>query len=696
MEIVFSEKYWGLILLISLVAAAGITMLMYYRSRDMLELDPWQQYLLMGFRFLTVFSITFLLTGPLIKTLRKIIQPPIVIVGIDNSSSVAAYPGEGNTITESRQLFEDMKDVLGEKFDIFSYTFGDEIKRDNFPDFSEKRSSYGEFIQSVYNNHFNENIGALLIIGDGINNQGENPLNVAGQLSYPVYTLALGDTTAHRDARVAAVRINRHAFMGNKFPVEVDIRYQGMANQNLRFSIQHKGQTLFTENIFTKENDGFRTIITYLEAETKGLLYYTAQVETTVDERNRQNNSQNFVINVLENKQKILIISNGSHPDAGAFKDALESQINYEISLFTEAPYPSNLKDFNLIILNQVPSAALSGRDIVEEANRNRVPLLFMIGGQTHIPQFNLLGLGAEISLQAGNMEEAQSVINKSFAVFTLSEKLVDMMERLPPLKVPFGRYNMDGTWNVIAYQRIRNIETDRPVLAIANRNGIKTGIIFGEGIWRWRMYNFLMSDNHDEFTELIDKLVQYLAIRDNEDNFIVNFKPVFDETETIIFSAEVYNDAYEPINTPEISMVLRDSLQNEFLYLFDRGNQFYRLDAGVFPPGDYNFEAKVEIGNQIYTETGNFAVMQVNIELLETQANHRMLYQLSRQSGGELFLPADVEELAASISSNTRIKPFAYFQSLLNEILNLKWLFFVILSVFSLEWFLRKYWGIY
>jgi hypothetical protein len=696
LEIVFSEKYWGLILLISLLAASGITMLMYYRSRDMLELEPWQKYLLVGFRFLTVFSVTFLLTGPLVKTLRKIIQPPVVIVGIDNSSSITTLQGEGNNTYEPRRLFEDLKEILGDKFDILSYTFGDEIKRDNLPDFSEKRSSYGEFIQAVYNNHFNENIGALLIIGDGINNQGENPLNVARQLSYPVYALALGDTTAHRDARVAAVRINRNAFLGNKFPVEIDIRYQGMANQNLRFSIQHKGRSVFTENIFTKEKDGFRTITTYLEAETKGLLYYTAQVETDVDERNKQNNSQNFVINVLENKQKILIISNGSHPDAGALKDALESQINYEVSLFTEEPYPSNLDDFNLIIMNQVPSSAQSGRQIAVEATRNRIPMLYMIGGQTHIPQFNLLGLGAEITLQAGNMEEAQSVINKSFAVFTLSEKLIDIMERFPPLKVPFGRYSMDPMWNVIAWQRIRNIETDRPVMAIANRNGIKTGIIFGEGIWRWRMYNFLMSDNNDEFTELMDKLVQYLAIRDNEDNFIVNFKPVYDETETIIFAAEVYNDAYEPINTPEVSMVLRDSLQNEFLYLFDRGNQFYRLDAGVFPPGDYNFEAKVEIGNQTYTETGNFAVMQVNIELLETQANHRMLYQLARQSGGDLFLPADAEELAANISSNTRIKPFAYFQSLLNEILNLKWLFFVILSVFSLEWFFRKYWGIY
>jgi hypothetical protein len=696
LEIVFSEKYWGLIFFISILSASGVTLLLYHKSRDVVELKTWQRALLMCLRFLAIFLVTFLLAGPLIKTLRKIIQNPVLVLAIDNSTSVTSFSGDASPVDEKLEMIEKLNQSLNEKFDIVNYTFGEEVRRGNTPDFKEKRSAYSDVIQAVYNNHFNENIGALLLVGDGIYNQGENPLNVARPLNYPVYTLALGDTTAYRDVRVAAIRINRNAFSGNKFPVEIDIRYQGMPNQNIRFNIQHRGGTVFTENIYTRESDGFVTISTSLDAELKGLQYYTALVETALDEQNKLNNSQQFVINVLENKQKILIISNGSHPDAGALKDALEGQINYEVSLFTEEPYPSSIKDFNLVVLCQIPSASQSGRQIIDEANRNRVPILIMIGSQTHIPQFNLIGMGTEITLQAGNMEEAQPVVNKSFAAFTLSEKLLENMERYPPLKVPFARYQLDATWNVIAYQRIRNIETDRPIMAVANRGGVKAGIIFGEGIWRWRMYNYLMTDSHAEFTELMDKLVQYLALRDNEDNFVVDFRPVYNETEPILMTSEVYNDAFEPINTPEVSLVLRDSTQQEYVYVFDRGNQFYRLDAGVFPPGDYHFEAKVEIGNQMYTETGNFAVMPVNIELLETQANHRMLYQLAQLTGGGFYLPADTDNLIESIISNSRIRPFTYFQSLLSEILNLRWIFFIILSILSLEWFLRKFWGIY
>lgn len=696
MEIVFNEKYWGLIIVISLFVAAGLTWLVYYKSPNYRELKRWQLYSLMTLRFMSVFIVAFILTGPLLKTLRRMIQNPLVIVAVDNSVSMIAFEDKETIVPQKINWIRQIQNILGDKFELATYTFGEKVERSEQIDFAEKGSAYGDMLQAIYNNHFNDNIGALVVIGDGIYNLGENPLNFSMQLGYPVYALALGDTTIYRDASILGVSTNKNAFLGNKFPVEVDIRYQGMPGQTLKFSIQHRGSTVYSEQIFTYGGDGFRTITTNLDAENAGLQYYVASVEANVEEKNHLNNEQRFVINVLENKQKILMLSSGSHPDAGAIRSALENQVNYDVSLYTQEPFPADLREYNLLILNQVPSAALSGRNMVEEATRLKLPVLFILGSQSHIQQFNLLGTGVEIVLQAGNMEDAQSIINKDFAAFTISDILQESLEKYPPLKVPFGRYQLNGSWNTVLYQRLRNIQTDRPILSVANRNGVKSGVIFGEGIWRWRMYDYLMHDTHTAFNELIDKVVQYLALRDNEDNFIVHFRPVYQETESVIMTAEVYNDSYEPVTTPEVSIVLRDSTNQEFVLLFDRGSQFYRMDAGVFPPGDYKFEAKVELGDIMYTETGNFAVMPVNIELMETQANHRLLYQLAQQTGGGLYYPDEIDRLIASIEADSRIKPFSYFQTLLTEILNLKWIFFITLLVLSLEWFLRKYWGIY
>ena len=696
MEFLFSEKYWGLIVLGSLLLAAGTTFLMYFRSRDAAELSYVQRKVVSFLRFAAVFMVAVLLAVPLLKTVRKIVQNPVVILAADNSMSIQGIQDHARNKESALRIFDALQKGLSEKFDLVAYTFGEGVKQSAQPDFSEKISNYGEALNGIHNNHFNQNIGALIVLGDGIFNLGDNPLNITDKFNFPVFSLALGDTTTYSDAGIVSVRINKTAFLGNKFPVEVDVRYQGLMNQALKFRIEHQGKTLYEELIQTKERDGLQTFSVYLDAEKEGLQHYTAKIETTDLELNNANNAQPIVINILENKQKILILSNGSHPDAGALKQALEDQINYEVAMFTREPLPVEIKEYNLIVLIQLPSASNSGRSIMEEAARNRIPLLFITGSQTHIPQFNLLGFGAGIHPQAGNMEDAQPVLNESFAIFTLSNKLKEMMERFPPLKVPFARYTLDPSWNILAYQRIRNIETDRPLIAVSNQDGRKTGIIFGEGLWRWRMYNYLLGESHQEFSELVDKMVQYLSLREHQDNFIIDFKPVYQETESVIMTAEVYNDASEPIVTPEVNLVLSDSASHEFQYVFDRGNRIYRLDAGRFPPGNYRFSATVTIGDKEYDENGIFTVMPVNLEQTETRANHRLLYQMAYQTGGGFYLPQEVQNLIQEVSGDSRIKPFSYFQTQLAGILNLRWVFFVILILIGTEWFLRKYWGIY
>jgi hypothetical protein len=269
-------------------------------------------------------------------------------------------------------------------------------------------------------------------------------------------------------------------------------------------------------------------------------------------------------------------------------------------------------------------------------------------------------------------------------------------MSDYPPIMVPFARYTLDPALQVIAYQRIKNVTTAWPAIAAGILNGRKTGIIFGEGLWRWRLHNYAYGKSHGEFNELVDKLVQYLAMRDNNDHFNIFFKPVFDETENITFTAEVYNDAYELVNSSDVYMAVTDSTGKEFRYIFDKTGGFYRLDGGLFPPGEYQFKAVTTVGKNEYTETGNFTVMPVNAEKLETRANHRLLNMLSWETNGQFFLPDQTDLLVDTILGNRSIKPVQYFQTFLDEVVSLKWFFFALLLVLSSEWFLRKYWGIY
>jgi hypothetical protein len=354
------------------------------------------------------------------------------------------------------------------------------------------------------------------------------------------------------------------------------------------------------------------------------------------------------------------------------------------------------LADFNLVVLNQLPSSGISMADIINESRNSRVPLLFIVGNKTFLPQLNTLATGVEIDPMAGSPEEAQAIVNPAYGTFTLSENFREVVLRFPPLLVPFANYSLDPGFTPLLYQKVKNIETSKPLIATGTLNGRKTGYIFGEGIWRWRLYNYYFNQTHDEFNELVNQLVQYLALRENEDNFMIDFQPVYAEIDDIILKAEVYNDAFERITTEEVNIDIVNDAGEEFHFTFDVQGDNYSLNAGKLPVGNYSFESEVTIGNETYTETGSFAVTAVNLENVVTRANHRMLYQLASQSGGNFFLPGQANQLVDKIENSNQIKPVSYFQEMVNELLNLRWLFFVFLLLLSVEWFLRKYWGIY
>lgn len=647
-------------------------------------------------RFWAVFSVAFLLLLPFIKSLKKTVQNPVIITAWDNSASMVSIPDSTQVKNTIREMEEQISATLGNTYRIVSYGFGENTRLMSGPDFKDKNSNYSELISSITNNHFNENIGAVIIAGDGIYNRGKNPVNLLDEINFPVFTVGLGDTLEITDARIQNIRANRTAFSGNRFPVEVEIYFSKLKNTPLRLTL-HDGETQVEETVITPPNDDYVLTQQFiLDAGSPGLKHFSARIEYAENERNTDNNRDEFVINVLENKQKILILSDGPHPDIGAIKNTLDLQQTYEVSVFTEEPYPANLNEFNLIILNQLPTSAKSAATIIEKAEENRLPLLFIVGNKTFLPQLNALKQGAEIIPLAGSGEEVQATINPGYRIFTLSEEFSEMVQRFPPLIAPFADYETDPEFSTLLYQKIKNIETAKPLIATGNINGRKTGFIFGEGIWRWRLYNYYFQQNQARFNELVNQLVQYLALRENEDNFILDFQPVYAETEEVIFRAEVYNEAYKKITSEEVKIKMNNQTGEEFDFTFDEQGENYFLNAGHLPTGDYSFNAEVTVGNETFTETGNFTVTVVNIENTQSRANHQVLYQLAGLSGGKFYLPEQTARMLGDIQNGQELKPTVYFQEMVNELLNLRWLFVVVLVLLSVEWFLRKYWGIY
>ena len=157
-----------------------------------------------------------------------------------------------------------------------------------------------------------------------------------------------------------------------------------------------------------------------------------------------------------------------------------------------------------------------------------------------------------------------------------------------------------------------------------------------------------------------------------------------------------MYNKSYELINESNVSITLTHESGEEYNYQFSRSNKAYFLNIANLPVGNYSYEATTEVNSNKLIEKGEFSVLKLQLEAVQTVANHQLLYQLSAKSGGALFYPTAMEQLADEINQNESIVSVTYYQEKLEDIIKFKWLFFILLTLISLEWFLRKRNGAY
>src|SRR5690606_30525867 len=136
----------------------------------------------------------------------------------------------------------------------------------------------------------------------------------------------------------------------------------------------------------------------------------------------------------------------------------------------------------------------------------------------------------------------------------SVSEEVADFIRNLAPLTGPLGKYSSNGNLQYLLSQRIGNSNTSQPLLGFIKRDNLNNAILTGEGIWRWRLENYKRAENFNAFDELITKTVQYLSIKEDKRKFkAYPSKNRFGQDENIFLNAELYDDAYQPVENAEI-----------------------------------------------------------------------------------------------------------------------------------------------
>jgi hypothetical protein len=693
---IFTE-YPAWFILFCILLGAGYAGGLYYRERKS-EFPDILKIFMAATRFIAISLISFLLLSPFLKTVVRQKEKPVIILAQDNSHSVTI--GRDSTFYRNEYLSKlaDLADGLSGKFDLKVYSFGEQNKLlspgqslKQFIDFKEKQTNISSLFSEIDNLYANRNVGAIVLASDGIYNTGVNPVYTAERLKFPVYTIALGDTNERKDLVLSKVNYNRLAYLNSKFPLEIIVTANDCEGQKSTVQVIKGNQPVYSQDFIINNKTYTNTFSLQLEAKEKGLQHYRIAVQPVPGELSEENNVKDIYIDVLDTRNRILILANSPHPDIAALKEAISSNYNYEVEDKLAAEFSGTLDKYNLVILHQLPSLINPVTKILEEATARKLPILLVIGEQTDLVRFNQMKPGVSVVGDRPIIKETLPEYNRNFALFTLNDKTIALFNDLPPLFTAAGNYQLANSANVLLFQRIGSITTSMPLVLFNETLDSRTGVITGEGIWKWRLMDYSINKDHQAFNEMVNKIVQFLGAREGRGNFRVYHQNNYQENERVMFDAEVYNESYELVNTPDVEITITNEENKQFPYLFSRTSTAYHLDAGSFPPGNYRYQAKVTLGEKTYTAIGEFAVVRLDIETLNTVADHSLLYKISSEHNGKMFYPGDLDALKSEILNRDDIRTVTYAQKRYHELINIPWVVAVIIGLLSLEWLLRK-----
>lgn len=647
-------------------------------------------------RFLAVTIIAILLLSPLLKTNLREVEKPIIVIAQDNSESIVAGKDSVFYRNEYTDNFSKLIKQLGDKFEVKTYSFGDKVEEKSEYNYAEKQTDISGLFDEINNVYGNRNVGAIVLASDGLFNKGTNPVYSSAKSLAPVYTIALGDTNVRKDVILSRVNHNRFAYLGNKFPLEIIAEAKQFKGSEVMLNVLWDSTKIFEKKIAITSDNFSETVPVILEAKKPGLQKYTIRLSSLKGEVTQHNNSSDIFIEVLDGRQKVLIVANTAHPDIAALRQAIEINENYEVDVRLIDNMDKNIKAYNLIILHQLPSQKPTAVAFVHNVISAGMPAFYIIGKDTKMQTFNTSKLGLELQVRNNSMNEALSVVDDNFSLFTLDEELKKNIQKFPPLQVPFGDYKLSASASVMMKQRIGMVTTDMPLLYFTQQDENKIGVLTGEGLWHWRLSDFAINGNHNAFNSFVSKIVQYLSVKTDKSLFRVNVKNHFTESEAVVFDAELYNESYELINEPEVNMSIINSDNKKFPFTFTRTGNAYRLNAGNLAPGNYSYESTVNVGEKTLNARGRFTVSALYIETVNTVADYQLLYNLATSTGGKMFYKNELENLGNEIVSREDIKPIIYNQKKLRDVIHFKWLFFLILFMLAAEWVTRKRNGAY
>ena len=630
-------------------------------------------------RFLAYVCIGLLLLNPKIKQTSYYTENPNLIIGIDNSMSIAQLTDTKTFKSEIQNFTQDID--LNDAFDIQAYSFGENYKRLDTLDFEDTQTNISSFLQEMSKIYSSEQ-SHILLFTDGQQTLGRDYVYSAQASQKNIIPVVVGDTANYVDTKINRINANRYAFLNNRFPVEVFLSYNGKNNIETELLLKRKGRILKRKKISFSKDKTTENLKIFLKAENIGVNTIQAELKP-VDEKNIQNNTQEFAVEVIDERTKILMLYNKLHPDIGMLKKSITSNPQRQLEFQKINNNNEDLATYNLIILYQPDASFNSAFEFIVNQDLN-----YMVIGGTQTDYNVLNNKQKHFTKTLSNAEEDYyAEYNSGYSSYQLEDI---GFENFPPLKNKFGDIENLAEVNILLYQNIDGFSTRQPLMMTVSDDKQKAAYVFGENMWRWRMRSHVDNGDFKTFDRFLDQLVQFVSSNETKKRLVTDVKSFYNKGNQNNINVQYFDRNYNFDPNQKITLKATDKeTEKTYSYNLVLKNQSYSTKINDLPGGNYDYQ--IEVNNQNLTDSGQFKIIDFVLEKSFYRADVEKLSRLS----DTLFYADQFKDLKDYLATQQEFKPLQKSMIKKQSLVNW-WVLLVLIIVFlGIEWFSRKYHGL-
>lgn len=670
---------WTIAIITGVAASAGMFWWVYRQDKS--RLDRYR-FVPATLRALSAFILVLLLLAPFIVTSTvQEVRPSLTILADRSASMNPHFAGEHVYRDDVERIVQQLSD----RYDVDIVGWGDGLAegKDSLWTAWHHSSQMGLALHQLLERQKVQPVQSVLLLSDGISNMGNDPVVLAQQLPFPVHSLVVGDSTTPVDVGIQNVLVNKTVSLNATFEMLIDVFAHKVQGREVNVNILHNGKSVFSQSVKVVQQRQVVDFSLQLQARQPGLQKYTIEITAVEGEQNIRNNRQDVYVDVVDEKIKVLLLAAGPHPDITALRSALQGLEQFEVTL-VKTLTGAELRQCDIVIAH-TPDAAVCNQ--LKMADK---PVWYILGAGTGAQVFAALEL-LDGSGGLYSSVEVLPVLNGQFGIFQLPENIAEVVTKYPPLQGTL--VNIKPQEDVLFHQRIGNVVTRQPLWFFKQYGTAATVILAGEGFWKWRMQEHRSYGKSETFEALVKQSLLKIHSRQDKRPFMLyTDKQVYNAYEKVYVYAMYKNALGELQNMPDVKLLVNGNARQKPM---ERIGNTYKEDMGIFEEGSYTVTGTIREDGREHTAVVRFEVAPFDLEAVRTHADYTLMNNIATYSGGlfgtygerDAFVQKILQHATASVKLREETKE--------HQLVDFKWLFFLLLVLMAGEWLFRKNYNI-